>query len=139
MTSEFAIAVHAITYLNHKQESLSSEQIAENVCVHPVRIRKILARLKKAGLIVTKEGTHGGYHFEQDPAAVDLYTICQAVGEQPVEVKASTGDINMECHIASGMAGIMDQVYDRMNQACYSQLKQITIADIDKKIFQRGE
>ncbi|MCH4167535.1 MAG: Rrf2 family transcriptional regulator [Megasphaera sp.] len=139
MTSEFAIAVHAIVYLNHRQESLSSEEIAENVCVHPVRLRKILARLKKAGLVATKEGIHGGYRFEKDPEEVDLYTVCQAIGEEPVEVKSSTGDVDMDCQIASGMAGIMDQIYGEMNQACYGQLKQITIYDIDKKIFKRGD
>lgn len=139
MTSDFAVAVHAVVYLNHKQESLFSEQIAENVCVHPVRIRRILSRLKKAGLVATKEGIHGGYHFEKDPRAVNLYDICKAVSEKPIEVKVSTGDIDMDCHIASGMAGIMDQIYEKMNQSCYGQLEQITIEDIDEKIFQRGE
>lgn len=139
MTSEFAIAVHAIVYLNHKRCSLSSEQIAENVCVHPVRIRKILSRLKKAGLLATKEGLHGGYHFEKDPRNVTLETVCRAVGESPVEVKASTGDMDMDCQVASGMAAIMDQVYAEMNGVCYERLTHITIDDIDKIIFPRGD
>ena len=31
MTSEFAIAVHALVYLNHKQETLASEELAKNI------------------------------------------------------------------------------------------------------------
>lgn len=139
LTSEFAIAVHAIVFLNHRQCSLSSEQIAENVCVHPVRIRKILSRLKKTGLLATKEGLHGGYHFELDPKDVNLSTVCHAVGEAPIEVKVSTGDVDMDCQVASGMAAIMDQVYEEMNGVCYERLAHITIDDIDKIIFPRGD
>ena len=138
MTSEFAIAVHALVFLNHKQESQSSEEIAENVCTHSARIRKVLAKLHKAGLVSTKEGLRGGYHFAKPAEAVNLEMICQAVGDRPVEVKWSTGDMDKECQIASGMAGIMDDIYGRMNQACYRSLEDITIATIDEKIFGRG-
>ena len=64
MTSEFAIAVHALVYLNHKQETLASEELAKNVCTNPARIRKVMAKLKKKDLIATKEGQNGGVsHF----------------------------------------------------------------------------
>ena len=135
MTSEFAIAVHALVFLNHKGDSESSEQIAENVCTHPVRVRKVLTKLKKAGLIETKEGNHGGYSFHLNPKKVSLDHICRAVLEKPIDVKMSTGDLDMDCEIASGMAGIMEQVYDEMDLACYHVLAGITIADINDKLF----
>ena len=72
MTSEFTIAVHALVFLNHKKESKSSEELAKNVCTHPARIRKVMARLKKAGLVKTKEGIDGGYSFDLDPGCVTL-------------------------------------------------------------------
>ena len=46
MTSEFAIAVHALVYLNHKGETVSSEALAENICTNPARVRKVMAKLK---------------------------------------------------------------------------------------------
>ena len=70
MTSEFAIAVHALVYLNHKGETVSSEALAENICTNPARVRKVMAKLKKAGLVATKEGVDGGYHFIKAPAEV---------------------------------------------------------------------
>ena len=135
MTSEFAVAVHALVFLNHQNTSKSSEEIAENVCTHPVRIRKVLAKLKKAGLVDTKEGTHGGYHFIKKPENVNLLMVCKCISEKPVDVKMSTGDMDMDCQIASGMAGIMEAVYSEMDEACYDVLKRITIASIDKKLF----
>ena len=35
MTSEFGMAVHALTFLNHKGEMVSSEVLAENICTNP--------------------------------------------------------------------------------------------------------
>ena len=87
MTSDFAIAVHALVYLNHRQESLSSEQIAENVCTHPVRIRRVLSRLKKAGFVVTREGQNGGYAICRQPAQINLAQVAAALKEKPVAVK----------------------------------------------------
>ena len=56
MNSEFIVAVHAMVFLHHKADTLSSETLAENVCTNPVRIRRVLAKLKKAGLVETREG-----------------------------------------------------------------------------------
>ncbi len=51
MTSEFTIAVHALVYLNHKAQLLSSEALAKNICTNPARVRKIMTKLKKAGFV----------------------------------------------------------------------------------------
>ena len=66
MNSEFIVAVHAMVFLHHKADTLSSETLAENVCTNPVRIRRVLAKLKKAGLVETREGrTAGGYSYQK--------------------------------------------------------------------------
>ena len=64
MNSDFVVAVHAMVFLHHKAETVSSEMLAENICTNPVRIRRVMARLKKAGLVETREGrTQGGYSY----------------------------------------------------------------------------
>ena len=79
MTSEFGIAVHALVYLNHKAKTLSSDELADNICTNPARVRKVMAKLKKAGLVTTKEGTDGGYLFELSPDMVTLKDVSDAV------------------------------------------------------------
>ena len=51
MTAEFIVAIHAIEFLNHKKAAFSSEEIAQNVCTNPARVRKVLLKLKAAGLV----------------------------------------------------------------------------------------
>ena len=68
MDSSFNLAVHALVCLSHSGRSLSSEALAENICTNPTRVRRVLAGLKKTGMVETREGLDGGYRLTADPA-----------------------------------------------------------------------
>lgn len=135
MNGEFCVAVHALVFLNHKASTQSSEALAENICTHPARVRKVMARLKKAGLVETREGSEGGYRFILDPAAVSLRQIGEALDTRYVSAAWRSGDSDMDCLIASGMADIMDEICGQLNGLCGERLAGITVRDIDRRIF----
>lgn len=137
MTGEFAVAVHTLVYLNHRKLTLSSEALAENVCTNPARVRKVMAKLKKAGLIATREGNEGGYLFLGDPAKLNLRQILEAVGTPVVSSPWKPGSKEMDCLVASGMADILDGIYGDLDLLCREKLESITIQDIEEKIFGR--
>jgi len=64
-----------------------------------------------------------------------LRDVRDAVGIRLIEPAWRSGDADMKCLIASGMAAAMDEVYGRLNRVCGETLAQLTIADMDKKIF----
>ena len=129
------MAVHALVYLNHKAKVLSSEELAENICTNPARVRKVMAKLKKAGFVKTKEGSEGGYLFDQDADQVTLDQIAQALEIRFVDTAWKSGDTDMKCLVASGMAGLMDEIFDDLNEQCRKRLKEITIGTLDHRIF----
>ena len=135
MTSDYCVAVHALVYLNHKAKVLSSEELAENICTNPARVRKVMAKLKKAGFVKTKEGSEGGYLFDQDADQVTLDQIAQALEIRFVDTAWKSGDTDMKCLVASGMAGLMDEIFDDLNEQCRKRLKEITISTLDHRIF----
>lgn len=135
MTSEFTVAVHALVFLNHRKDTQSSEAVAANVCTNPARVRKVLSRLKKAGLVKTKEGIDGGYQFSKDAAEVDLRMVADALDITFVSASWKTGDPNMKCLIASGMDRVMSGIYHELDESCHERLGCITIKDIDRQIF----
>ncbi|WP_195985920.1 Rrf2 family transcriptional regulator [Clostridium sp. D33t1_170424_F3] len=137
MTSEFGVAVHALVFLNHKGRTVSSEELSQNICTNPARVRKIMAKLKRAGLLSTKEGVDGGYLFSLDPAAVSLRTVSEALEVQFVTSAWRSGDTDMKCLIASGMADVMDGIYSDLDRLCKAHLEQITIQQIDERIFSK--
>ena len=135
MNSSFCVAVHALVYLNHKACMLSSEDLAENICTNPARVRKVMSALKKAGLVYTKEGSVGGYQFTGDPEHLTLDRVADALSVRFVESSWRSGDSDMECLVASGMADLMDELYLDLDARCKERLTQISIADLDHRIF----
>lgn len=140
LTSEFTVAVHGLVYLcHHKDAVYSSEALAENVCTNAARIRKIMGKLRKAGLIERKEGVDGGYLFVKEGTEVKLSMVADALGVSFVSTSWKSGDPHMECLIASGMADVLVEIYQRLNLLCYENLKGITIADIKQKLLNKKE
>ncbi len=137
-TSEFTIAVHALVFLNHKGTTVTSEELAANICTNSARVRKVLAPLKKAGLVKTKEGSAGGYYFPHAAAHVNLQQVSQALGSHFVTANWLSGDLKLDCLIASGMAGIMSDLYGQLDQLCQDRLALITLQEIEDLIFDPG-
>ncbi|MCB7305273.1 Rrf2 family transcriptional regulator [Bariatricus massiliensis] len=135
MTSEFTIAVHALVYLDHKNTTLSSEALAENVCTNPARIRKVMACMKRAGFVHTKEGMNGGYQMAAPASDITLAKISKVLHADMVKASWRSGDPDMECLVASGMAGIMDGITAELNTVCVDYLSHITIQNIEDLIF----
>lgn len=135
MTSDFCVAVHALVYLNHKAMVQSSDELAENICTNPARVRKVMGKLKKAGLLKTREGSEGGYLFTADAKEVSLADIAGVLDIRFVDTAWKSGDTDMECLVASGMAGLMDEIFDDLNEQCRERLKHVTIDTLDQRIF----
>ena len=135
MTGAFSIAVHALVYLHHKGTALSSEALAENICTNPARVRKVLSRLRRFGLVDAREGEGGGYRFSGDPAAVTLAQVADALELRCVEFRWHSGSVDMECLVASGMGGLMDALAADLDNRCRQRLAEVTIASLEHQLF----
>lgn len=134
MNSSFSLAVHALVFLHHKQDTLSSEEIAQNICTNPATVRKTLSKLKTAGFVDAKEGARGGY-FISCPADTSLAQIAKATDVTFVSITWKSGDTDTACLISSGMGGVMDNLCEELNELCLRRLEDLTIADIEARIF----
>lgn len=136
MNSDFNIAVHALVYLSHKAQTLSSQALAENICANPARVRKVLAKLSRAGLIQTREGrSHGGCSLARPAQTINLRQVGDAVDTCFVSTRWKSGDPNMECLVASGMSSLLDHLYSQLDERCKAHLSQLTVWDLEQEIF----
>ena len=134
MTAEFALAIHGLVYLYHRGKMVTSEELAQNICTNPARVRKVMAKLHKAGLINASEGKGSGYLVTDNSGSINLLQVLHALSEMPVNQKWRSGEINRPCQISSGMAEVMDGVYSGMNRCCCDYLATRTIADISMQL-----
>jgi DNA-binding IscR family transcriptional regulator len=135
MTSDLCIAVHALVFLDYKACPLSSEVLAENICTNAARVRKVLAKLHVAGWVETKEGADGGYLFVGNPEQITLADIAQELGTRFVEMNWISGNIDKDCAVSSGMAGLMNDILDDLDDVCKKRLRATTVADVSKKLL----
>ena len=142
MNGLFCVAVHALIYLDKRGCMLSSEELAANICTNPARVRKVMAKLKKAGLVTTRTGTEGGYQITTDPAELTLNVVADALAVRFVEPAwHSGGGVDCGCMVASGMAGMMDHLFDDLDQGCRARLAQVRLIDLERQLesIQKGE
>lgn len=135
MTSDFDVAVHALVFLSHSGHQVSSEALAENICTNAVRVRRVMSKLKKVGLVSSAEGAEGGYLIARDARDITLAQVAGAIGGAIVSSHWRSGDIDKECLISSGMGAVMEDLYDDMDRQCRALLAKRTIADIEHSLL----
>lgn len=146
LTSEFCTATHALVYLAHKAKMVSSDELARNICTHPVCVRKVLSKLKKAGLVGTKEGLDGGYYLSKTPDKINLRMLGEILqvnfmgngwrsgNPQVADCHCADGCKAEQC-ICGGMSSVMTDIGLRINRVCQQSLEDITILSIMQQLF----
>lgn len=123
-------------FLYHKRTVLSSDDLAQNICTNPVRVRRVLSRLAQANLLETRRGSaHGGYRYPEGQR-VTLAQIAHVFGGNFVQANWHSGDREDACPICSGMSRYTDDLYAALNARCTLYLDSLTVADVEQALFQ---
>ncbi|WP_166244726.1 Rrf2 family transcriptional regulator [Paenibacillus turpanensis] len=135
MNSEFIIAVHSLVFLTYiPGQMATSETIAENVCTHPARIRKVMSCLRKNGFVKTKEGIGGGYILDCNPDEVTLGQVYRAVSCGTLKPGWCSGDSEQACMISSNIKHVMDEVFLDAETQLETYLNGHTVSSILQRI-----
>jgi len=78
ISSRFSIAVHTLSLVAVVPNECTGDFIAKSVNTNPVIIRRIMSKLKQAGLIEVRPGV-GGACLLKDPADITLLDIYRAL------------------------------------------------------------
>lgn len=135
MNSEFSIAVHSLVLLANRTDRMAtSDIIAENVCTHPARVRKVLGILRKHGFVATREGIGGGYILSCDPAKTNLAQVYQAVSAGTLKPGWCSGDPEKGCMIAANVQTVMDGLFQEAELHLEQYWEKWTISDVLSKV-----
>lgn len=129
MHSEFVIAIHSLVLLAYTPDRLrTSDNIADSIIIHPVRVRKVLSELRKHGYIQSKEGAKGGFYLSRDPGSIrldELYTIFADGSVVP-----KWPEVNPRCPIGGQIEETMDSIFETVEQGVKQHFHHFTIADV---------
>jgi Rrf2 family transcriptional regulator, iron-sulfur cluster assembly transcription factor len=87
-------------------------------------LEKLLIELRRAGLVKSIRGVHGGYKLAKKPTQISLSDILMAVGESIVSDQPEITDT----HLAADWVTLM--VWSRLNEKLQAALASISLADL---------
>ncbi|WP_170924761.1 RrF2 family transcriptional regulator [Candidatus Enterococcus clewellii] len=112
-----------------KYDFLSAKVISEMLNIPTPTVVKILGKLKKAGLIVTKEGARGGNHLARPINEMTLYDVFHAV-EQGTELFRTYRTFNMDFDNLDAMVEKGISSLKRAEKAMEEELASVRISDL---------
>ncbi|ASW54707.1 Rrf2 family transcriptional regulator [Plantactinospora sp. KBS50] len=128
--SQFSVAVHLLSLLAQAEpgQMLDSVTLAAGPATNPAHVRRILGRLRTAGLVCSQQGARGGWWLAHPPARIDLAQVWLAVnGEDPLlAVHAPDG----RCPIGSHLEVTLRRLDRRALALLLEELGAVSIADV---------
>ena len=129
INSDFALGVHALLLLASNQgELLTSTRLSELLKVHPVRIRKLLSRMKNSGYIESREGIGGGFSISCDISTVSLKDIYLLTQEDLLKPRCH--DCCVTCKVGSNIEKVLDEILIGADDKFQDYLAQYTLENV---------
>jgi len=107
--------------------SSSAREIAELYDIPIELMAKVLQRLVRRGLLVSHQGTRGGYQLAKGPTQISVADVIQAI-DGPVTVTACSTDEGQQCEQFS-KCNVRDPLW-RVRERILSALGECTIAEL---------
>lgn len=132
ITSKFTTAVHILTCIDvfGDEMRVTSEFLSGSTGVNAVIIRNVLAKLKAAGVVNTRQGS-GGAHLAKPLNEITLYDVYKAV-----ECVDDEGlfhfheNPNARCPVGRNIHRVMDGRLSAVQEAMENELRSIALSDI---------
>ncbi|BAM06678.1 Rrf2 family transcriptional regulator [Leptospirillum ferrooxidans] len=137
-SSRFAVATHIMVGLGYipKQppradllegQWISSELLASSVKTNPVVVRRLLVDLKKAGLVISRQGRAGGVSLSRAPESITLLDILEAVDQGEV-FAFNPNPPNTDCPVSINMHRLIAPVFQSVTNSLKKTLEQIPLS-----------
>jgi Rrf2 family protein len=131
LSSKLTVGAHILTVLAlTPDQPQTSEYIAGSVNTNPVVIRRLLGRLREAGIAESQGGIGGGWRLKVAAGRITLLDVLRAVEPQGETIALHRSEPNPLCPVGRNIQGILTAVYGEVERRMDEQLAKTTIAGI---------
>ena len=128
--TQFAIATHIMAALGHAAgKEVNSAEIAGSVNTSSSFVRRILAKLSKAGLVKTATGKGGSCWLARPARRISLLDIYRAV-EAPKAFAIHQYPAEKQCPVSCGIKPALSRVLADTQQAVEGSLQRKSLAAV---------
>lgn len=133
---DFFIALHSLVLMCHLDRQINSSELAENICVNPVQVRRALAPLVCAGILQITEGRFGGYRLAVGCDEISLAEVAKLSNADFLSGMWHTGNEDENCCISAGMGAYLKNLYEQLSAALLAELADITPRQVEQMLKQ---
>ena len=136
INSQLPMAHHIMGFLAFSRgDALTSDVLAVTYGTSPVVLRRVLAKLKRAGLMQPRRGTGGDSVLAWPVDSVTLREVCEAM----------TKDTKLMTPFSKGCSGpvapilgcYVNELFADAEQALLAKLQAVTVAEMDRDVSRR--
>ena len=128
--TQFSIAIHLMAGLAYRcEKDTTSTNLAMSVNTSPSFVRRIVAKLSRAGLVETATGKAGACWLTKDTKKISLLDIYQAV-DAPKAFAIHNYSQQKACPVSCRIKTALDKALTKTQKAMESSLKDISLAEI---------
>lgn len=124
--SDYAVRAAVVLAVETEREATTAEAIARSQDIPLKFLLNILNDLKRARIVASHRGSHGGYHLARPPEQISVADVIRAI-EGPL---ASVHEIPPERITYPPPAESLQQVWIAVRASLRSVLEEVTIADV---------
>jgi Rrf2 family protein len=130
VNTQFAIATHIMANLGYAAgKEVNSAEIAGSVNTSCSFVRRILAKLSKAGLVKTATGKGGACWLARPAREISLLDIYRAT-EAPKAFALHRYPVEKRCPVSCGIKPALGRVLDDTQTAVEQSLRRISLAEL---------
>lgn len=122
--AEYAVLFLAKLAKADKKKPVNLKEVIQGTGLPYKFLSRIVLDLKKAGIVISKEGIGGGYFLAKDPKNISLIDIIEAVEGRKGLVSCIHGECFME------KACLHQKVWQKLQQKLTQEFKRITIKEL---------
>lgn len=127
--SRLALALHTLGHMASEPERVrTSAQIAQHSGTNPVVVRRVLGRLKQAGLLLSEKGHAGGWWLAKSPQDITLADVYLALDEQMI-AQENSGQA-LSCSVEQALHDKVTVVLEEIERSLVERLASTSISDI---------
>lgn len=83
--SRLSLALHTLSHMAEDPDRVrTSADIADHAGTNPVVVRRVLGRLREAGLLTSEKGHAGGWRLARSPQQITLADVYLALDERMI-------------------------------------------------------
>lgn len=128
--TQFSIAVHLLIALGYGGErQVTSGELAGSINTSPSFVRRILAKLSKAGLVSTTTGKSGACLLAKRAEEISLLEIYKAV-DAPQTFAIHDYPVQSGCRVSCNIEAVMQKVLQRAQNSFEGSLGEATLAEV---------